>query len=290
MLKTPGRAVVGAGYSTLPGRRPGTAIVGEGYRTVPSHGFPCGCSGGPPDLGYHAGDRTRVARFLLRRERFEALEWTPEQIGAWDPDPASPHRTGMFLSMFYALQLNNQPHPWNEVCDEQDRGLGAHIDQVARVRRGLDFSAVVYDRVGPEMRSSDCILVPSRGESHPGALAWYRPSGRFVRQNVITIRHDMPWALGHRMDEAPWIQGTDGRWRMNMTHLIAHEAGHHFGFPHVDVRPCIMHSLSEGGADPRPVWQQPEVVMKPLFENLVDRLAGVQEAWVGRPLSSLGLL
>ena len=153
MPQAPGRTVVGAGYSTLPGQRPGTAIVGAGYATVPSHGFSCGVPPGVLDASHHAGDRSRVVRFALRREDFEALAWTPEQIGAWDPDPASPLRSGLFLSMFYALQLNNQPHPWNEVCDDRDRGLGAHIDQVARVRRGLDFSAVVYDRVRPEMRS-----------------------------------------------------------------------------------------------------------------------------------------
>jgi len=185
--------------------------------------------------------------------------------------------------MFYALQLNNQPHPWNEVCEDRDRGLGAHIDHVARVRRGLDFSAVVYDRVRPQMGPSDCVVVAGRGEDCPGAAAWYRPSGRkFIGQSVITIRQDLPWALGHRMDEDPWIQGTDGSWRMNMTHVIAHEAGHHFGFPHIDVRPCIMHSTAESPADPRPVWQKPEVEMSRLFDSLVDRLEGVQWAWAGQ--------
>ena len=74
-----------------------------------------------------------------------------------------------------------------------------------------------------------------------------------------------------------------------MTHVIAHEAGHHFGFPHIDVRPCIMHSKIESPTDPRPVWQQPELEMNHLFERLVDRLEGVREAWVGRPLSAVGL-
>jgi hypothetical protein len=219
-------------------------------------------------------DPKRVVNFFLYRETFLDAGWTQEQLGSWDPDPLSPSRRGLFLSMFYALQNNNLPHPWNETTSGWDRGLGAHIDHVARARRNLDFSIVVYHRVWGlvvQPFEQGCLIQAARA-SEMGKAFGVHTSGDI--RHVMKINVDADWALGHRIDEPTYILGEDGRYRMNITYLIAHEAGHHFGFGHVADRSSIMyeHVLNIPPTDPRPIWQSPADQMMALFNGLVGQL------------------
>ena len=67
------------------------------------------------------------------------------------------------------------------------------------------------------------------------------------------------FALGCRMDKPSWIwKKEDGgrRTYLNLSHLIAHEVGHFFGFPHINDENSIMYCSL--GADKPQRWQEPE--------------------------------
>jgi hypothetical protein len=71
---------------------------------------------------------TRIMDFGIDRQSFLDRGWTDSQIGRWDPNNK---RKSLFLSAFYALQMNNPNdlnHRWNEGSNDWDRGLGAHVD------------------------------------------------------------------------------------------------------------------------------------------------------------------
>ena len=73
------------------------------------------------------------------------------------------------------------------------------------------------------------------------------------------------------MNEDFWIRCLDDKYRMNMTYTIAHEAGHFFGFPHVDDEQSIINA-EIGGTAERQRWQTPQTDQ--LFVTLVGKIQG----------------
>lgn len=208
---------------------------------------------------------TRLMDFGIDRQSFRDRGWTDAQIGRWDPNNK---RKSLFLSAFYALQMNNPNDPnhrWNEPCDSWDRGFGAHIDYSCKKVIGKPFNLFVYDSLqAPNLvgrivgrRTSEA---PFNGRSRVLAMAPFEGGGIFINT-------DINFALGERMD----VNSRVGK-NINLSHVIAHEAGHWFGFDHVSNCPqCMMNpSLGE---DFVPRWQYKGEVMDKLFNELARKLA-----------------
>jgi Matrixin len=207
----------------------------------------------------------RVMDFGIDRQSFLDRGWTNSQIGNWNP---SNKRKSLFLSAFYALQMNNAndlKHPWNEPSHDWDRGLGAHIDFWSKHVTGKPFYLYIYDSLqAPNLvgrivgrRTSES---PFNGNSSilgnaPGA------------NGEIFINTDADFALGERMDVNSWVGA-----KINLSHVIAHEAGHWFGFDHVSNCPQCMLNPSLGGSFV-PRWQYKNEVMNSLFTELARKLA-----------------
>jgi hypothetical protein len=68
------------------------------------------------------------------------------------------------------------------------------------------------------------------------------------------------------MDANSWVCKS-----LNLSHVIAHEAGHWFGFDRVSACEQCMMSPSIGG-DYFPRWQLKSEVMNPLFIELAKKL------------------
>ncbi len=212
----------------------------------------------------------RVMDFGIDRQSFRDRGWTDSKIGRWDPNNK---RKSLFLSAFYALQMNNPNvpnHRWNEPCDSWDRGFGAHIDYSSKKITGKPFNLFVYDSlqapnlvcriVGRRLNESPFSDYPYN--SDPGLLA-IAPG----ENGEIFINTDGDFALGERMD----VNSRVGS-RINLSHVIAHEAGHWFGFDHVSNCPqCMMNPSLGGSFVPR--WQYKGEVMDKLFNELARKLA-----------------
>lgn len=211
---------------------------------------------------------TRVMDFGIDRQSFRDRGWTDVQIGRWNPDSGS-KRKSLFLSAFYALQMNNANdpnHSWNEPSHAWDRGLGAHIDYWCKEVTRKPFYLYVYDDF---LRAPTLVgrIVGRRTNEAP-----FDGSTNVVgiapgRNGEIFINTDTSWALGERMDVTSWV----GR-SLNLSHVIAHEAGHWFGFDHVSTcDKCIMNSSLGGNFVPR--WQERSEIMNRLFAELARKLA-----------------
>lgn len=217
----------------------------------------------------------RVVDICLDRASFLARGWNNSELGRYgngEIDPAN--RRGLFLSMFYALQMGNPhtgPHPWDEPVATNDRGLGAHIDHWVGTR-GKQFQLRVWDDEWAPHRKG--IIVGRNLDEYPfkgeGALTLgYYVSG----QDKIFVRADYPFALGHRIDEPTNVEdSTTGDVRPNITYVIAHEMGHFFGFRHLmtNNQLCMMNPIVD--YSPRMYWQQPEAPMNTCFSELRDRM------------------
>lgn len=207
----------------------------------------------------------RVMDFGIDRSSFRDRGWTDSQIGRWNPNSK---RKSLFLSAFYALQMNNANdlnHPWNERSNAWDRGLGAHIDFWSKHVTKKPFNLYVYDSLqAPNLvgrivgrRTSEA---PFNGNSSILGVAPFDGGGIFINT-------DVEFALGERMYANSWI----GK-NINLSHVIAHEAGHWFGFDHVsNCEQCMMHPSIGGNFVTR--WQNKSEVMNPLFEELARKLA-----------------
>jgi hypothetical protein len=208
---------------------------------------------------------TRIMDFGIDRQSFRDRGWTDSQIGHWDPNNK---RKSLFLSAFYALQMNNPNdlnHRWNERSHDWDRGLGAHIDYWSKQVTRKPFNLFVYDSLqAPNLvarivgrRTSEA---PFNGKSSV--------LGNAPGQNgEIFINTDGNFAIGERMDVNSWV----GK-NINLSHVIAHEAGHWFGLDHVtNCEQCMMNPSIGGTFSPR--WQLKSEVMNPLFIELAKKLA-----------------
>jgi hypothetical protein len=206
----------------------------------------------------------RVMDFGIDRKSFLDRGWTNSQIGSWNPINK---RKSLFLSAFYALQMNNAndlKHPWNEPSHDWDRGLGAHIDFWSKHVTGKPFNLYVYDSLqAPNLvgrivgrRTNEA---PFNGGSAIGMAPW--------DGGGIFINTDVDFALGERMDVNSWVGE-----KINLSHVIAHEAGHWFGFDHVtNCQKCMMNPAIGGDFIVR--WQYKGEVMNVLFTELARKLA-----------------
>jgi hypothetical protein len=176
--------------------------------------------------------------------------------------------------MFYALENDNPnfpDHPWNEKGDPRDRGLGAHIDYWLRVKNSPGCNIHVWDGNETPKRVRG-LIVGRRGDEEPFKSQGPNAVGLAGAGCEIYIRTDYAlWVLGKPMTEKCEVQTTDGV-RCNITYLIAHEAGHFFGFPHVDDAHSIMNPQLTDPPDDRPRWQLPYPSMDVLFTELAQRI------------------
>jgi hypothetical protein len=264
--------VIGPGFAEIPAS---TGFGLTGAAVYPRCGVATGGGFGLVDLNTPQ-TTDRVVDIGLDRQSFLSRGWSEEDLGRWN-NGSKRERRGLFLSMFYALQMNNAndlSHSWNEAAHDWDRGLGAHIDYWAKAERHLPFYLYVYDN--PNSPSRKGIIVGRNSGEIPFSSG--RPcSGANVigcveGSDIIYLRADYSWALGHRIDEPIWIKGTDERFRFNITYLIAHEAGHFFGFPHVEDDGSIMNPVIGPDPNKRPRWQVPDSQMRPLFAALARKL------------------
>lgn len=207
----------------------------------------------------------RVMDFGIDRQSFRDRGWSDSQIGRWDPNNK---RKSLFLSAFYALQMNNPNDPnhrWNERSDSWDRGFGAHIDYSSKKITGKPFNLFVYD----SLQASNLVgrIVGRRTSESPfngrSSVLGNAPGAN----GEIFINTDANFALGERMDVNSWVGS-----RINLSHVIAHEAGHWFGFDHVSNCPQCMMNPSVGGSF-IPRWQYKGEVMDKLFNELARKLA-----------------
>lgn len=263
--------VTGPGFDQQPSVDPGSGDS----TTYPSCRFSA-----LQEIALVAGNRPqaseRVIDIGLDRDSFTSRGWPEGLLGAWN-NGALTGRRGIFLSMFYALQMGDPhdlSHPWNEPTTSWDRGLSAHIDYWTQQQRHLSYRLFVYDNYNPPTRRG--VIVGRRGNEAPffGGGPCAGAIGCAGGDDKIYVQSDFSWALGHRIDAPVWIQGPDGKWRMNISYVIAHEVGHFFGFPHVNDTGCIMNPQIGGDRHKRPLWQVPENQMNPLFANLARQVNG----------------
>jgi hypothetical protein len=161
---------------------------------------------------------------------------------------------------------NDPNHRWNEPCDSWDRGFGAHIDYSSKKITGKPFNLFVYDSLQAHnlvgrivgRRTSES---PFNGKSSVLGNAPGADGEIFINTDYVDF------ALGERMDVNSWV-GT----KINLSHVIAHEAGHWFGFDHVSNCPQCMMNPSLGGSFV-PKWQYKGEVMDKLFNELARKLA-----------------
>lgn len=213
----------------------------------------------------------------LDRQSFLDRGWREDQIGSWSNGSTSPtNRRGLFLSMFYALQMNNAaigPHPWNEQSNDWDRGLGAHIDWWCSSEHGFGYRMYVYDHANPPTKRA--IIVGRHSTEYPfsagGPCSGERVIGCAGASEVIYIRTDWPYSLGRRIDDAMYVLDSDGVYRLNITYLIAHEMGHYMGFGHVQHPECIMNPTIVNNPK-KQRWQIPEDITIQMFKQLSNYL------------------
>jgi Matrixin len=195
--------------------------------------------------------RDRVIDITLDRQSFLNRGWTNDMLGKWNQGARS-ERKGLFLSMFYALQMGNEkaalgkPHLWDESIEDYDRGMGAHIDYFFKEQRGLHFLMYVYDNESAPTKRA--IIVGRNHTEAPfntGPCSGPNVIGCAGDSDKIYLRTDYSWALGERLDAAAWIK-KDALYYLNITYVIAHEVGHFFGFDHVNGPDAIMYA-SIGG-------------------------------------------
>ncbi len=204
---------------------------------------------------------TRVMDFGIDRQSFLDRGWTDEQIGRWNPQDKRKSLS------FYALQMNNpnEPnHSWNEPSHDWDRGLGAHIDYWSKQETGKPFYLYIYDSPNPP---SYVGRIVGRRTSEAPFNGREGVVGNAPGSNgEIFINTDINWALGERMDVNSWVDT-----RLNLSHVIAHEAGHWFGFDHTETcEKCMMNRSLGGNFFPR--WQERDDIMNPLFAELSRKL------------------
>lgn len=212
---------------------------------------------------------SRSMNFAIDRTSFLDRGWSESDIGTFDPRNK---RKSLLLSAFYALQMNNPhdiDHPWNEKSDGWDRGLSAHIDYWCNSVTGKTFEIYVYESIesAPHVTGT---IVGRRSTETP-----FKERGRGVigvapgRRGEIWINTDARFAFGERMDVNSWVPSAG--FRINLSQLLAHEAGHWFGFAHNDTTDRGIMYPSIGGDFP-PRWQLPEGPMQEIFRQLATKL------------------
>jgi hypothetical protein len=212
----------------------------------------------------------------LDRQSFIDRGWTDAQLGRWN-NGATQDRKGLFLSMFYALQMNNPSigiHPWNEGCNDWDRGLGAHIDFWTKDKHGFPYQLYVYDYPVPPKRQGVIVGRTSNEAPFAGGGPCSIPNAIGCAgggSDLICVNTSASFSLGRRIDDLSIVLDNDGQHRINLTYLLAHEVGHFYGFDHINDSSNIMFP-SIGGNNLRPKWQTPEGISNPMFWALADAL------------------
>ncbi|MBL8207948.1 MAG: matrixin family metalloprotease [Blastocatellia bacterium] len=133
------------------------------------------------------------------------------------------------------------------------------------------FNLFVYDSLGKSFVTGTIVGRSSKDypfNTRPSGVIGVAPGPN----GEIFIKTDYEWALGERMDANSWADR-----KINLSHVIAHEAGHWFGFDHVrkdergdDCKTCIMYPSIGGGHSPK--WQTASKITNSLFEQLARKL------------------
>jgi hypothetical protein len=254
-----------------------TVLVGQGLNSPPS----VGCDVQQPSVGFALANlqrpqvTERVIDIGLDRQSFIDRGWSDSDLGRWN-NGSFRERKGLFLSMFYALQMGNDndiKHPWNETIHSWDRGIGAHIDYYLKERHKKQFNLYVYDNVNAPTKRG---LVVGRDSTespfNAGVCKGENIIGCAGSDDNIYIKTDYrAYVLGRRLDEPPSIQ-INGKYYTNITHLIAHETGHFFGMPHVSTNDTDAIMNPTIGASNSQRWHDQSLEQQALFRALADQL------------------
>jgi hypothetical protein len=210
----------------------------------------------------------RMVSIGLDRQSFLDRGWPDIALGRYN-NGATNERRGVILSMYYALEMGGAeptPHPWYEPINDWDRGIGAHIDYYLNSERQLRFYMYAYDN--PNIDYKRGLVVGRRSDeppfTEPGCNG---PNviGCAGGDDKMYIRTDFSYAMGRRLDGPTHVE-LGGKYYVNLTYVIAHEAGHFFGFPHVASTDAIMYPSIGTGVQQR--WHDQALEQRKLFVDL----------------------
>ncbi len=211
----------------------------------------CGNGKLVPDKQVDPTVTRNVLNVGLDRGSFLRRGYTNQQLGGWQGgNPAS--KRGVFLSLFYALQLNNpneRNNPWNENenVENKFRGLGAIIDSHAKAQYGPQKAYFINVFDNDRLEGLDAVIVGRNLDEAPfndekqckDGLGCAAPG-----QKNIYIRADANWTLGLRLDKPYYARGTTAT-QVNLTHVLAHQVLHFLGFPHQEAKDSILYPGEE---------------------------------------------
>lgn len=192
-------------------------------------------------LSLRGGEEYFWFNVCLDRDSFTDRGFSEDDLGSWPNQ-----RSGVFLSLFNAVQANNpndENHAWFDPnLHPWYRGISAHIDYWTKEHHGSNANVIMYayDNNSADIGCRVTLRARNDGErpfsdreddcNSASAIGCYHPG---LDRNSIFVRADENWVTGLTTD-----QTTSG---LHLTRTIAHEFGHFLGFGHVDTRKSIMH-------------------------------------------------
>jgi hypothetical protein len=191
----------------------------------------------------------------LDRQSFLDRGWKDGQLGTLNTVGNSSFT--VTVSLLYAVQVGDvsvnrdKGHAHREAVlshlrgkvEGEYRGLGAQIDDRARAAKRF-FHMYAYDVPNPPTRRFSVVCrnrneypFNQKGPFQSAAGVAPGPNGEIFI--AATLTDGYAWALGEKLDKGgAWQEGT--QWKLNLTTVISHEAGHCFGLDHINVPGSIM--------------------------------------------------